>query len=532
MEREYAVVVKSSGDLSQIEKELTASTGEGPIPNRSIEITNARPGSPRITYFNLTDEEAENLSKDSRILSVEIPIDQRTDIKIGLKATQTANFSKPSAVASNLVNWGLKRSILESNLYGNQSSITNNYDFAITGQGVDIVIQDSGIQIDHPDFEDSNGELRTVELDWYAATNGAVPGSLPANFYTDYDGHGTHCAGIVAGKTYGYAKDAKIFSQKLSGLEGPSDPSNGMSIADSFDCIRIWHNNKPVDPVTGYKRPTVVNMSWGYFTQLAGNPTSGNYRGSTWVWGVDYATDIGLWQGTGVVPPTVGSSRIIPARIPSVDVEIDDMIAAGIHVVIAAGNDYYKGDLSTGDDYDNTVVYGALTFNYHRGSSPHSDDAFIVGNIDTDVQQDGATYKDKTAETSSRGPRVNTWAAGTNIVSTVSTTNVYNSVQADYPDNTNYKIAMISGTSFAAPQVAGVAALHAGVSPSITPAQMKTRLEQESKNVMYETGSSTDYTAFSTSLMGSPNRVLFNRYGRQPITTQGSFTMSNTVVNT
>lgn len=532
MEREYAVVINAGEDLSQIERELTATTGEGPIPKRSVEITNARLGSNRITYFSLTDEEATELAKDTRILSVEIPVDQRTDIKIGLRATQTANFTKPSAIATDLVNWGLKRSITETNTYSNTTTTTNNYDYAITGEGVDIVIQDSGIQVDHPDFSDANGLLRTVELDWYTATDGAVAGSLPANFYTDYDGHGTHCAGIVAGKTYGYAKSAKIYAQKLGGLEGPSDPGSGMPIADSFDCIRIWHNNKPVDPVTGYKRPTVVNMSWGYFSQVAGNPTSGNYRGTTWVWGVDYSNDLGLWQGTGIVPPVTGSSRIYPARVPSVDAEIDDMIAAGIHVVIAAGNDYYKGDLSGGDDYNNTVVYGASTTFYHRGSSPHSDDAFIVGNIDTDTQQDGAMFKDKTAETSSRGPRVNTWAAGTNIVSTVSTINVYNSDQADYPQDTNYKIAMISGTSFAAPQVAGVAALHAGVSPSITPAQMKTRLEQESKNVMYETGSSTDYSAFSTSLMGSPNRVLFNRYGRQPVIVQGNVTMTNTTVNT
>jgi subtilisin family serine protease len=531
-EREYAVVINAGENLSEIEKELTSSTGTGPIPNRSVDITNARPGSSRITYFNLTDDEATELAKDTRILSVEIPVDQRTDITIGKRSTQISNFTKPSVVDSNIVNWGLKRSILETNEYGNQTTITNNYDFAVTGEGVDVVIQDSGIQANHPEFEDSNGVLRTVELDWYEATNGVVAGTLPAGFYTDYDGHGTHCAGITSGKTYGHAKGSRIFSQKLAGLEGPTDPYSGMGIADIFDCIRIWHNNKPIDPITGYKRPTVVNMSWGYFSSISGNPTSGTYRGTGWTWGVEYSTDLSLWQGTGIVPPTDGPNRIFPIRIPSVDAEIDDMIAAGIHVIIAAGNDYYKGDLSTGLDYNNNVVYGASLTNYHRGSSPHSDNAFIVGSIDTAVEQDGDTFKDKTSGFSSRGPRVNTWAAGRNIISTVSTVNVYPNREADYPTNTDYKVAMISGTSFSAPQVAGVVALHADVTPSLTPAQMKTRIEQEAKNVLYETGSDVDYSAFSTSLMGSPNRMLFNRYGRQPVQTKGNFSMNNITVNT
>ena len=43
-----------------------------------------------------------------------------------------------------------------------------------------------------------------------------------------------------------------------------------------------------VDPATGYKRPTIVNMSWGYGT-YSYNVTSINYRG---------ATHSG-WTGTG-----------------------------------------------------------------------------------------------------------------------------------------------------------------------------------------------------------------------------------------
>ena len=61
-EREYTVVVNAGVDLKQVEAELTASTGSGPIPNRSVDIANPRPGSRRQTHFALTDEEAKELS--------------------------------------------------------------------------------------------------------------------------------------------------------------------------------------------------------------------------------------------------------------------------------------------------------------------------------------------------------------------------------------------------------------------------------------------------------------------------------------
>jgi hypothetical protein len=57
----------------------------------------------------LTDEEAQLLKNDPRILDVEIPPDQRTDIQIGLKSTQLSNFTKPITLDSNqYVNWGMK----------------------------------------------------------------------------------------------------------------------------------------------------------------------------------------------------------------------------------------------------------------------------------------------------------------------------------------------------------------------------------------------------------------------------------------
>jgi len=401
---------------------------------------------------------------------------------------------------------------METNGYGSGGTSDNTFPYALTGKGVDIVIQDSGIEPNHPDFIDSNGVSRVKAIDWYAAQS-VVSGTQNANYNRDFDGHGTLCASITAGNVYGFAKDAHIYSMKISGLEGSGDAGTGTPISDCFDVIKEWHNAKT------NSRPTVVNMSWGYSTSQAGNPTGGIYRGSSWIWGTDYSTDLEVWQNVGVVVPLGSGARGIPIRVSSVDADVDELIAAGVHVAIASGNDYYKGDVDGGGDYDNLLNINGLSIQYHRGSSPHSDNAFIVGNIDKFVYNDNGVYKDRTAGSSSRGPRVNMWAPGQNIVGAVSTTNVYTSL--DSPVDTNYKITSLSGTSFSAPQVAGVTALHLQSLKDSTPQQLKTKLLAEAKPVMYDTASDTDYTQFNTSLLGASTKVLFDKYGRQPVEVNG-----------
>ena len=43
MEKEYTVVVNKGVDLTALEYEITASSGSGPIPKRSVDIANPRP---------------------------------------------------------------------------------------------------------------------------------------------------------------------------------------------------------------------------------------------------------------------------------------------------------------------------------------------------------------------------------------------------------------------------------------------------------------------------------------------------------
>ena len=644
-EKEYTVIANTREDLPALEAEITASGGAGPIPNRSVDVANPRPGSRIQTHFMLTDEEAEELRSDPRVRAVEIPPDQRDDISIGLNAIQRGEFARNNTLDNTHVNWGLRRCTSIDTPYSNSGdrveSISQgntgqspNYEYAIDGRGVDVVVQDSGIDGTHPEwnyyntgdlietingagndlknFDVTNGiqtkaqyfpdpnllqedkfysvefissgtsifksdkkfrnddqllseqefcfdgfsfkigmdsatvtavgssggtllirtpedieslatseiPTRLQEIDWY--TESGLTGTQDTNFYTDYDGHGSHCASIAAGLIYGWAKGAHIYAQKLGGLEGAGDPNSGIPLSDAFDTIRLWHNAK----TNG--RPTVVNMSWGYTSNVTGDPSVGTYRGTAWTYGVDYTSRAQLQAATGVSQNYFdgGTSHKIPVRVASVDAEVDDMIADGIHICIAAGNNLHKIDLSTGPDYNNQVTFNGGNRTYHRGSSPYSIDAFMVGNADSGFQNSGGVTgsgdtREQTSTSTARGPGVNIFAPGTDIIAASSTNyNASKFTVAQYPGNASYNVMKIGGTSMAAPQVAGVVAQHLQIRPDLTPAQMQQRIFDDALiDVMDNTGTDTDYQLIYNCLMGSPNRFLYSKYGRQAITT-------------
>lgn len=286
MEREYVVISKRGIDVETIDDDLGIETSIPSVPDKVVKKANPRIGSKRMTHWMLSDEEAELLRSDPRIESVEIHPEHNPMIKIGTFANQSGSFyryKESDSLTNTTVNWGLRRTNEETNTFLGDTTISGDYLYALDGTGVDVVIQDSGIQADHPEWNDKDGNSRLQQIDWY--TESGISGTQDANFYSDYSGHGTHVAGIAAGKTYGWAKNARIYSQKLETLKGAGDTSTGVSTVDAFDMIRIWHNNK----TNG--RPTVVNMSWGSSYGFSGTPEGGNYRGTDWVWGTDVSND-------------------------------------------------------------------------------------------------------------------------------------------------------------------------------------------------------------------------------------------------
>ena len=526
--KEYIVVVKPGEDLTTLDSEMSANTGSGAVPNRAVECCDACPQDTRMTHWKLTDEEAKTLEGDARILAVELPYEDMPYIERKPSAWQSGTFNKTAT--NDGVNWGLSRCSSQINNFEGNNSIFDNYKYAMTGEGVDVVIFDSGIEVNHPEFQDASGGLRVMQLDWFANHNGvtnpyAASGPLGAGFYTDTGGHGTHVAGIAAGKTYGWAKNAHIYSMKIFDTDKVSDTLD-------MDLIRFWHENK------GNNRPTIVNMSYAYSYVIDG-----------WVGAV--ANDVGQHWDTFTNQMdhwTFGDANFASAqevnietdieygaawrpsyRSAAVDAKLDQLVAAGVHVTIAGNNNYevqynYSDDANDNynDFFSRPSYNGGQAIYYHRGSSPR---ASTVKNAEIIVTNIGVTEynnKEVLSPSSACGEAMDINAPGTNITSACSTINNMGASAADYPADPNYKIANISGTSMAAPQVCGVGALYLEADPTLTPAELKAKILHDAKTGLIHDVPTWDQKDLSKyyhfgiaqhrGLFGGPNKVLYNRY--------------------
>ena len=522
MEKEYVVTLENAEDADQFFAEMTAQVGAGQIPARSVDVVNARPGSLRNTEYALTEAEAEALQSDPRVLAVEIPVALNPHVGFGPGLTQTGNFSKTTSASGSNVNWGLVRCNATSNIYGAGNSTSQNYDYHLDGTGVDIVVLDSGIQVGHPEWEDAAGSSRLQQINWYSAAG--VSGNQSGSFYTDATGHGTHVAGIAAGKTFGWARGADIYSMKIEGT-GAIYMSHVTYTA--CDLIRLWHNAKPVQ-ANGYKRPTIVNASWVYWWSYTTPPTYINYRGSAKQGALVDTSAERLsygWAGDGTVSSY--GNYVQPYRGAAIDAEVEDMISAGVIFVHCAGNFGYKTDAPGGSDYDN-FSYGTPTSNprrYNQGCSPTGagnrangfGDSIEVGSIDATAY---SSLLDQKATYSNAGPGTNIYAPGNNVVSAFSSGV---SGGTSYYLDSNYKQQILSGTSMAAPQVAGVAALIAQVNPQITPAEMKEYLVTKFGQTgdIYTSGQNNDFSN-SRSLWGGSDVMLHN-----PFSTPTAYKITN-----
>lgn len=515
---EYIVTVKKEANWEELNTELTndtsgdASVDSNIIPDRAVPVSKLRPTNKRNTHYDLTAEEVNKLKNDSRVEDIIALEDLPDPVLFKIQDGQDASsFNKGTTSAGNQDNYGLLRHISATNNFG--SSILDPgsaYNYVLDGTGVDVVIMDSGIEPTHPEWQDAEGNSRLKQVDWYSVSG--VSGSQSGSHYTDTNGHGTHVAGTVAGKTFGWAKNAHIYAMKIQG-------TGYISLTEGFDIVTAWHNSK------GTGRPTVVNMSFGYGYYLDSN-VSPNTIGGADVAGGEYRganhteTVRGNLLAKGVYGATTDTSGIyfVPRRISSIDADIQQMVTAGIHVVVSAGNNFMKHDEVAGTDYDNFLTDGSGNYyHYHRGSSPHDDEIIRVGALRATTQS--ATL-DQKASFSSAGPGVDIYACGEQIISACSNTNEQSAVA--YNLNGSFKQVKMSGTSMAAPQVAGIVALVAQVHPDWTPAQIKGWMVNNAGDKIFSTGQNNDYSTDNSILGGSQKVAYLTMNGSTPFTYSAS----------
>lgn len=340
---------------------------------------------------------------------------------------------------------------------------TNGISF--TGKGVTVMVNDSGIDATLADLEYGSKVVENVQAITHAQALTLTPvrGTwIEGQLNTDLNvGHGTHCAGTVAG--WGTNSDGK-YKGAAPGADLVGYGSGaGLSILDAlggydYAITHIYDFNSPI---------RVMSNSWG---------SSGKYEPNG--------------------PISVASYKAYKL---------------GMISVFAAGNS------GAGEDTHNP--YAQIPWGMSVGAGTKQGTLIDFSSRGKRDESGTFTMPDGTEWTYHN--EISVVAPGVDIISTRATTNlVSNGGEADLDAiETEYVpyYTMISGTSMATPHVAGVIALMLEANPNLTPLETK-RLIQESATNMpgyekWEVGAGyvNAYAAVAAALNYNPeHRVTVN----------------------
>lgn len=135
--------------------------------------------------------------------------------------------------------WGIARTN-QRGTFHESASQTYYYSVGQSGSNVDAYIVDTGIYCENNDFVNKETGSCSCGID-------VVDGSC-----VDGNGHGTHCAGTVAGQTYGVAKEANLIAVRVLNAKG----------SGSYDDI-VEGINWMVGNAKTTGRRSVANLSLG-----------------------------------------------------------------------------------------------------------------------------------------------------------------------------------------------------------------------------------------------------------------------------
>tara|TARA_B100002019_G_C21273217_1_gene603630 strand:- start:104 stop:3307 length:3204 start_codon:yes stop_codon:yes gene_type:complete len=490
--REYIITLNDHNDSDGFYEDMETEGGNITIPDRKCDVHLRRTIS-RNTHYKLTYDEARQVLEDERVLAVELTPKELGLVPVPLGwSMPNTSFNKRTASRNDDYNWGFVTSSSQTKetgwgdpaLSGVSADIVRSITSQYSGKNVDVIIADDGTPypstLEYQQNDDGTGYTRLIQYNWFQHSQALGFGSNGVYDYrvgaTQGEGrlqeHGAHTMGTTAGNTHGWARDANIYFMSFYHNQ-------------CADYVRYWHANKPINPETGIRNPTVMNNSWGYnvATPSWANVSEINIRGTS-------------YYPTGSAGSYTWSSSILDdfwvtrrgTRLASVDADYVDLILAGVIVVASAGNDNMYIDQPGGLDYNNYYVQSGTTHYPHRGNSPGAAGGVInVGAAGSHNNTSGSVYtatyiedNHYRAEFSNFGPGVDTWAAGAGIQSIWRTNqSLYDNVSAVDPrvaalgltDTTNNNWKKCPGTSMSGPQVCGLMACLAEAFPRMTQAQ-------------------------------------------------------------
>ena len=194
------------------------------VPGRSRRLATEHGGTLRFTYAGALKGFAADLSENAAAALRRAPgvEDVEPDRVIRVEGTQVLDATGDL--------WGLDR------IDQRTRPLSRSYTYTGTGAGVRVYVFDTGLQATHPEF----------------GTRAKVVSSIFGDNGNDCNGHGTHVAGIVAGRTFGVAKGALVRAVKVLGQDCGDEGGSVSGLIAAIDWVRI----NRIDPA-------VANMSFG-----------------------------------------------------------------------------------------------------------------------------------------------------------------------------------------------------------------------------------------------------------------------------
>jgi len=310
---------------------------------------------PDIMVFDLTGEEIKEVSKIPGVLSVKRDIDDITlhYEKIGQQGfPRLASFKRAtwSSTDTTLSGKQIPHSLLFGQTY--ESFYTNSPQTSgsilaslssINCSNVDVIVFDSGVDASHPDFLDSNGISNVVGFNWTLLKEGdplegtQIVSNQSVDYYKDYGGHGTAVASLVAGNRCGFAKNAKIYSLRIQGLDSTAFSSQAFTVTQGLKLALAFQKAKKKNLFNlDSTRPTIMVNSWGY---------AGPYTSYDLMLESISENDVNLIYciDKGKILPFYNNSGFPTSRMLGNDSYSDgyfrQFLKEGIHVVKSAGNE-------------------------------------------------------------------------------------------------------------------------------------------------------------------------------------------------